>query len=226
MVSDASSSGDAESPPVYRPNLARHRRHFDKYPNPVAWVVPLLILALGAAAVLKVLPDIALKPTEFAKAFERAHRDDVKKYGAAPQPRARALADSIAHTLQISAGFPARLEASGAVLLRASGTHLLSGTQLHLLVQLPGSRDQPASLFAEKFVARNVDLYRRREVEGGRLYFHSEPAQKHLPADSVMVWQEVGVLATVLGGVREDSLAAFGSRMLRLSRAAHAADLE
>ena len=60
----------------------------------------------------------------------------------------------------------------------------------------------------------------KREIAG------FQNARKNAAADSVMVWQEVGVLAVVLGGVPEDSLASFGSRMLRLSRVAHAADLE
>ncbi len=215
-----------DGPPVApRLNLARHRRQFDRYPNPVVWVLPLLVLALGVMAVMRLLPDLGLKDTEFAQAFERVHRADVNKYGAAAAPGARAAADSIARELKLPAGFPARLETAGVQLLRASNTKLLSGKQLHLLVAFPGSGTRPVSIFAERFVARNVDLYRRRDVESGRVYLRSEPSRKQAPADSVMVWQEVGVLATTLGSVPEDSLAALGSRMLHLSRAAHARDL-
>lgn len=215
----------AGTPPEYRPNLARHRRQFEKYPNPVAWAVPLVVLALGVAAVLHMLPDIGLKPGEFARAYERVRRDDVKKRGVTADPAARATADSLAAVLKMPAGFPERLETAGARLLRASGTHVASGKQLHLVVLLPGAGATPVSVFAEHFVARDVDRYRRKDVGSGRLYFSSEPATKNVPADSVMVWQEIGVLATLIGSAPEDSLTAFGERMMALAKAAHAADL-
>ncbi len=214
-----------ESPAVPRLNLARHRRAFEKYPNPIAWALPLLILAIGVAAIMQLLPDIGLKAGEFGKAFERVHRADLKKHADRAHPSARAIADSVAMGLEMPAGFPARVEESGGRILRASATKLAAGRQLHLVVRMPGAGARPVSVFAEHFLARNVDAFRRRDTPGGRIYVQSLPGSKAAPADSVIVWQEVGILATLVGAAPEDSLAAFASRMMTSAKAAHAADL-
>ncbi len=201
-------------PEEFYPDFSRRRRTLPRQASPIGWLLPVLVFAVGMIALSRVVPDVTNTAASFGRSYVAQHESAAKKANRAnPSPAVVAEAESIAARLRLRPGLAARLARAGVAPLRARIGHAFNEHQLHVLVR--GSAVGTASVFQERFAPRTLTDYRRRDVDGERFYVSSAEAAKKGLRDTVIVWDEPGMLLTLVGRAPEESLLALARTVRR-----------